>query len=183
MPGEIEIGEWKHAPLHLFVPNTIYMVTAATLHKRHIFTTPEKLGLLQGTLFEVAESCGWELEAWAVFGNHYHVIARSPREGMSLKTVIQRLHSKSARLVNEMDKTPGRRVWFEYWDTCLTYENSYYARLNYVHYNPVKHGLVMVAEEYRFCSAGWFRAHAPDSFREKLAGVAYDRVNVPDVEC
>ena len=32
---------------------------------------------------------------------------------------------------------------------------SYLARLNYVHQNPVKHGLVRVANQYRWCSAAW----------------------------
>ncbi len=182
MAEDIQIGEWKHAPLHLFMPNTVYMVTASTLYKQHIFTTPEKLRLLQEVLSEAAQTYQWNLEAWALFCNHYHFIARAPEDGTSLRRLIQRLHSQSARLVNEIDRTPGRRVWFQYWDTCLTYEKSYYARLNYVHNNPVKHGLVSIAEQYPFCSAAWFKAHASDDFRKKLATIPYDRVNVPDVD-
>ncbi len=182
MTDAIQIGAWPHGPLHLFVPNALYFVTASTLHKQRIFDTAAKLTLLQNTLFEVMLAYGWELQAWALFVNHYHFIARAPEDGTSLKRLIQRLHSQSARLVNETDRTPGRRVWFQYWDTCLTYEKSYYARLNYVHNNPVKHGLVSIAEQYPFCSAAWFKAHASDDFRKKLATIPYDRVNVPDVD-
>ncbi len=53
MTDEIKIGDWHHGPLHLFVPNTLYMVTASTLTKQHIFDSPAKLQLLQNTLFEV----------------------------------------------------------------------------------------------------------------------------------
>ncbi len=183
MTEEISISKWHHAPLHLFVPNAFYMVTASTLYKQHIFDTPAKLTLLQNTIFEVMEAYGWELQAWALLINHYHFIARAPEDGTSLKRLIQRLHSQSARLVNEIDHTPGRRVWFQYWDTCLTYEKSYYARLNYVHNNPVKHGLVAVAEQYPFCSAGWFKANAPQDLRRKVDSFPYDRFNVPDVDC
>jgi len=30
------------------------------------------------------------------------------------------------------------------------------ARLDYVHQNPVRHGLVAVANQYPWCSAAWF---------------------------
>ncbi len=176
----IQIGTWPHGPLHHFLPNALYIVTASTLYKQHIFDAPEKLALLQRTLFEVMLAFGWELQAWALFCNHYHFIARAPEDGASLKRLIQRLHSQSARLVNRMDKTSGRRVWFQYWDTCLTYEKSYYARLNYVHNNPVKHGIVRDAEEYPFCSAGWFRSYAPEDLRKQVESFPYDQVNVPD---
>jgi putative transposase len=48
--------------------------------------------------------------------------------------------------VNGLDQSPERQVWYNYWDTLLTYQSSYLARLNYVHQNAVKHRLVPVAE-------------------------------------
>ena len=69
---------------------------------------------------------------------------------------------------------------FQYWDTCLTYEKSYYARLNYVHNNPVKHGLAPVADQYPFCSAAWFRAQADPRFRKKVESFRHDRVKIVD---
>ena len=117
---------------------------------------------------------------WALFSNHTRFITRSPEDGASLKRLIQRLHSQSARLVNQIDGTPGRRIWFQYWDTCLAYERSYYARLNYVQNNPVKHGLVPIAEQYPFCSAKWFKENADLDLYEKVVSFPYDRVNVQD---
>ena len=67
-----------------------------------------------------------------------------------------------------------------YWDTCITNEASYFARLNYVHNNPVKHGLVQSAEQYPFCSANWFQTRAEPAFRRKVESFRYDRVNVVD---
>jgi hypothetical protein len=40
----------------------------------------------------------------------------------------------------------------KYWDTCITYERSYFAKLNYLYYNPVKHGYVQDPAEYSFGS-------------------------------
>jgi putative transposase len=171
---------WRHRPAHVFEPNTFYIVTASTLHKRHHFRGMERLALLQDALFETTAAYGWTLQAWAVFANHYHFIAQSPADGTTLRPMIQRLHSQTARAVNRLDATPGRQVWFQYWDTCLTYEKSYLARLNYVHNNPVKHGMVLSAEQYPFCSAGWFKARAEPDFRRKVASFPYDRVRIED---
>jgi putative transposase len=180
MSQEQQPHPWHHRPAHLFVPNATYIVTAATVGKQRLFRGDSRLRMLQDTLFEVAETYGWRLEAWAIFSTHYHWIAQASGDATALTPLIQRLHSQSARRLNELDEAPGRRVWFQYWDTCLTYEKSYYARLNYVHHNAVKHGLVADPEQYPYCSAAWFNANAEPRFRRKVESFRYDRVNVVD---
>lgn len=86
----------------------------------------------------------------------------------------------TAKEFNLQDNQPGRRVWFQYWDTLLTFQRSYLARLNYVHNNPVKHGLVANAENYPWCSAAWFAQNAPRSFVETVSRFKIDKVNVFD---
>lgn len=171
---------WHHSPAHLFLPNVTYMVTAGTLHKEHFFRDPSRLQLLHDLLLDLAEKYGWQLQAWAVFSNHYHWIGAAPEEATTLKTFVSHLHTASARAINQLDETTGRKVWFQYWDTCLTLEKSYLARLNYVHNNALHHKLVPVAEQYEFCSARWFAANAEPTFRRKVASFRYDHLNVPD---
>lgn len=171
---------WHHRPAHLFVPNTAYIVTASTLHKQHYFRGIERLRLLQEELFAAAAANGWELQAWAIFSNHYHFIAHAPADAATLRRMLQRLHSATARAINRMDGTPGRQVWFQFWDTCLTYEASYYARLNYVHNNPAHHGLVPTAEQYEFCSAAWFAANANPAFYRRVHSYRYDKIEIED---
>ncbi|HKV40225.1 MAG TPA: hypothetical protein VJX67_13510, partial [Blastocatellia bacterium] len=125
------------------------MVTGSTLHKEHLFLGPERLTLLENTLLSLAKQAGWQLEAWAVFTNHYHLIGQGMNGATDLKELLKRLHVNTARDLNVLDGTSGRRVWYNFWDTKLTYEQSYLARLAYVHRNPVKHGLVTVANQYR----------------------------------
>jgi putative transposase len=158
----------------------MYIVTGSTINKKHLFRGNKSLTILQDTLFEVASAYNWLLQTWAVFSNHYHFIAKSPDDAKSLKPMIQRFHSQSARQLNDLDNTSNRNVWFQYWDTCLTYERSYYARLNYVNNNPVKHSLVKNAEQYPFCSVTWFKAQADPGFRKKVESFKYDRVKIID---
>jgi putative transposase len=70
------------------------------------------------------------------------------------------LHVKTAGWVNKLDGSPARQVWFNFWATRLEQQRSYLARLNYVHQNAVKHGLVPLACQYPWCSAGWFERTA-----------------------
>jgi putative transposase len=82
--------------------------------------------------------------------------------------------------VNERDSTAGRKVWFQYWDSHLSFEKSYFARLRYVHENAVHHGLVSVASNYPWCSAGWFERCAEASFRKTIMSLPCNTINVLD---
>ena len=171
---------WHHRPERQFVSGTAYMVTAATLHKQPYFDGEDRLAILHDALLELAGKYDWSLQAWAVFNNHYHWVGLSPPNAQSLRRFVGHLHTHTARALNRLDATPGRKVWFQYWDTCLTFEASYFARLHYTHENAAHHGLVPVAEQYAFCSASWFAAHADPTFYRKVKSYKYDCVNVRD---
>ena len=87
---------------------------------------------------------------------------------------------QTAKQLNTWDNTPGRRVWFQYWDSHITFERSYLARLNYVHHNPIHHGIAAVAEDYKWCSASWFAHNASSAFVKTVNGLKIDKINVPD---
>jgi len=171
---------YPHNPPHLFRPRVIYMVTGGTLWKRFLLNSDAKKGHFCETLFRQATLLFWDVEAWAVLGNHYHFVAQAPEEATTLKSLIQRVHSITAKYINRLDNTSGRRVWYNYWDTCITYETSYLARLHYVHVNPVKHGLAARAADYPFCSYRWFEEWATPDFRHRVFAQPTDRVQVID---
>ena len=156
------------------------MVTCGTYLKRPHFRGAERLGLLCEALFNLAARRQWNLQAWAVFSNHYHFVAFSPADAGSLPAFLGELHSETAREVNRRDGTPGRRVWFQYWETRLTYQRSYLARLSYVHRNAVHHGLAPEAELYPWCSAGWFQRKAETAFYKTVTRFGVGRLRVPD---
>ena len=171
---------YPHNPPHLFRPNAIYMVTGSILYKKPLIDTPEKKQLICQTLFERAKLLSWELQAWAVLHNHYHFIGVAPENPLSLARLMREFHSITAIQLNKLDKTPGRQVWQNYWDTCITYEKSYYARLHYVHTNPVKHGLVQNAKKYPFCSYHWFLEQGDDDFKEQVLNQPFEKANIKD---
>ena len=171
---------WPHAPAHHLSEGGKFIVTASTLHKAHLFRGSDRLAVLHRGLLTVARDFGWQLEAWAVFSNHYHFIAHSPPDAANLPDMLSVLHVKTSGWINRLDRTPGRKVWFNFWETHLTHQRSYLARLNYVHQNPVMHGLVPVANQYPWCSAAWFERESSPAMVKSIYRFKVDRVQVPD---
>jgi putative transposase len=172
--------DWPHSPTHRLDRAGAYMVTAATYQKRPLFGSARRLTYLYETLLDLAPRYGWKLEAWAVFPNHYHFVATSQEKAATLKRFISHLHTVTAKEINGQDQILQRRVWFQYWDSHLTYARSYLARLNYVHCNAVRHGLVPQPEHYAWCSAGWFEREAEKPFYQTVMGLRSDRLKVLD---
>ncbi len=143
----------------------------------------EPAGVLQRGLLRLARDFGWQLEAWAVFSNHYHFVAHSPYnepDASSLRAMLSLLHENAAKWVNRLDRSPGRKVWFNYRDTRLTYQKSYLARLNYTHQNAVKHGLVAASHLYPWCSASWFERTASPAPVKAIYRFRTDRMRLDD---
>jgi putative transposase len=166
--------DWPHAPIHRVDSDGVYFITTGTYKKQHFLRG--RLEAFQGLFFHLAKKHAIELRAWAFFTNHYHFIG----EGSAIRQFISRLHSINALELNKTDNTPGRKIWFQYWDKQLTFQRSYLARLKYVHENAVHHGLVLNAENYRWCSAGWFREHAGDALTKAVRSFPIDQLRVPD---
>jgi len=157
------------------------MVTAATYRHVPLFGGRERL--LHDSLLALALQLGWRLEAWAVFSNHYHFIANSPAHPESLRDMVRRLHAGTATTINRHDAAPARRVWANYWDTRITNQDSYFARLSYVHRNAVKHGIAPVASAYPWCSASWFEIQATSALIETVYSFDPEGLRVAEVEC
>ncbi len=155
------------------------MVTAATYQKQPLFSSAARLTVLADTLLSLAEQTGWRLQAWAVFPNHYHFIGENSEPGAVLR-LVRSLHSSTAAAINQEDKLSARKVWFQYWESGLTYAKSYFARLSYVHQNAVHHGIVRVPSRYPWCSAGWFERRAPKSLHRRVMEFKPTRLQIPD---
>jgi putative transposase len=172
--------DWPHSPLHRLAYPGTYCVTGATYEKRPIFRGAHRLEYLSDTFLAVCEKHQWSLQAWAVFPNHYHFVAASPANAATLTPFTKEFHSLTAIQANRWDQVVGRQVWYQYWETELTYPASYFARLSYVHRNAVHHGIVREPSLYAWCSAGWFERRADTSFYKRIMTMKIDRVKIDD---
>lgn len=171
---------WPHAPTHRLTETGVYMITSGTYQKQLYFQDGPRLKMLHEALLSIASKHAWRLEAWAVFPNHYHFIAHAPKDAATLTAFLRELHSRTAVALNRHAGTPGRKVWHNYWETRLTHEKSYLARLRYVHQNPVKHGVATVANQYPCCSAAWFERTATAAQVKTIYSFKTDQLHVDD---
>jgi len=152
--GSLLIMNVYHAPPHVFLDNAVYMLSAGTYRGVRYIETKEKKQVLLQNILENVSKFQYELYGWVILDNHYHMLARLPQAG-NLAKFVNSIHGRSAYEINRIDNCRGRKVWYNYWDTCIRAEKDFYTRLNYIHYNPLKHGYVNSIEKlssYSFSS-------------------------------
>src|SRR5205085_11257083 len=99
--GALHKTPWPHTPVHQLAQNGTYFVTVGTYHKEQHFRGADRLQVLYRGLLTVAHDFGWQLEAWAVFSNHYHFVAHSPpieEDASSLGPMLGQLHEKTCQV-------------------------------------------------------------------------------------
>ncbi|MCF7919675.1 MAG: transposase [Candidatus Cloacimonetes bacterium] len=147
-----QFKKYQHNPPHLFKQNCKYFVTGATFMRQPYFNDDVTKEKLLYCLQKGFTDAGWQLEDWVILPNHYHLMADTLDSTVKITLIIKKIHQFSSIWLNKRDNMHGRKVWFNYWDSCITFESSYFARLNYIWQNPVKHGCCLNAEDYKFSS-------------------------------
>jgi putative transposase len=170
--------DWPHAPPHRLLSAGVYFLTARTSERRPLLVDDSLKDWFQDTLLKVIDEMGWKLEAWCILSNHYHLVAHSPKSGgISLRPLIQQLHSLTTKELNRRDGTGGRtRLWQNFRETLLVEQASYMARLHYVHQNAVHHQLVKTGSEWKWCSALAFKKAVTPAWVKTVASFRYDRI-------
>jgi len=135
----------KHRPPHIYRNEQYYFVTAGTFRRIAYVHDASRKKLLKELIFKSLSRYQYLLDAWVILDNHYHLLFKSAL-GKYLPEAIATIHGKSAIEINKIDKSPGRQIWFQYWDYCIRNEEDYWRHFNYIHYNPIKHSYVTGTE-------------------------------------
>ncbi len=172
---------YKHNPPHLFRPNAKYFITGATYQKKHYLESDEAKAKTIEYMFKSFEHFGWTIEDWILLNNHYHLMADAPEKAETLGQVINNFHKYSALWIkkNLFPEITNEKIWHNYWDTCITYEKSYFSRINYIWFNAVKHQYVEDAKDWKFGSF-YYRFKNLENVKEIVEQYPYDRLNVED---
>jgi REP-associated tyrosine transposase len=147
-----------HEPPHLQRVEGWFLITAATFEHRARFATAELRLWLLDQLFRELQTAGLACAAWVVLPTHYHLMAEChPLSAIS--EPLRRVHARTARELNRREGSLGRQVWYRFSDRLIRNERHYYTTLNYIHYNPIKHGLVSKPLEWPCSSVHWYAEH------------------------
>jgi putative transposase len=144
-------GTPLHAPPHYPDGKKNYILTAACYEHQPILQRENRRREFQARLVDGLSRESWAIiHAWVILPNHYHLLASVDLE--TFREWIRILHSKVATEWNREDKTSGRKVWYRFQDRSIRNEHHYFASLNYIHANPVKHGYAAKADEWKSSS-------------------------------
>jgi len=141
-----------HSPPHLEAPGEFRIVTGACFEHRSILDSTERRQWFAEELLKSLAEMDVTCAAWCVLPNHYHVLVRIVRI-KEFTVGIGRLHGRTSYEMNREDSKRGRRIWYRCADRCMRSERHFYASVNYIHNNPVKHGYVKRWQHWPFSSA------------------------------
>jgi putative transposase len=148
----------------LYIPGGTYFFTVVTYRRRLIFCDEERVKLLRQAFREVKDKRPFELLAMVVLPDHLHCIWRLPFDDADFSTRWQMVKTAfSRRLPADTETNGAKTIWQpRFYEHCLRDESDFHRHLDYLHYNPVKHGLTSSAAEWpyssfkRFVNMGWY---------------------------
>lgn len=128
-------------------PEAMYFITYVTANREPVFQSRDDF-LNQWKSWNTAlKPYGGELFAWVFLPDHGHVILKQGSRSFS-KSVA---HFK--RRVAFAFKATGMSIWQpRYWEHCIRDDNDLQKHTDYIHYNPVKHGVCKAAFDYKYSS-------------------------------
>ena len=173
---------YVHNPPHLFRPNSKYFITGSTYLKKHFLIANDSKRRLLDSIVKGCAKFNWVLEDWVILNNHYHLMLNAPEKADTLGVMFKEVHKFTAMWLkdNFPELKAESRIFHNYWDSCITFEKSYFTRLNYIYCNPVKHGYVKDIRDYLWCSYR-FRLKVESNYLSEIKEkYPWNKVNVKD---
>jgi len=154
----------------------IHFITFATVQWIDVFTRSDYVNIVIDSLAYCQKEKGLLVHAYCIMTNHLHLIISSPSHNLSdiIRDFKKFTSAKILKAIEE-NKKESRRNWmlwifkkagennernnnYQFWQQdnhpieCST-ADILKTRMNYLHENPVRAGLVWRAEDYRYSSA------------------------------
>ncbi|WP_295587129.1 transposase [uncultured Lamprocystis sp.] len=148
----------------VYIPGGAYFFTVVTHNRRPIFTTDNRVDILRDALRKVKVSHPFDIDAIVVLPEHLHCIWRLPSGDIDFSSRWREIKKAASR---QIDPTTNRRnermVWQRrFWEHAIRNEEDWRKHVDYIHYNPVKHGLAKRPGDWRWSSfktavlKGWY---------------------------
>ena len=145
-----------HSPPHMGGGMGTYHLSAACLgHAEHVGRSPERMGEFCTALLTAIAPVTTGLHAWCILPNHYHLLV-SVEVLRDATWALGKLHGRTSRRWNGEEHAPGRQVWHAASDRFMRGDRHFWATMNYIHHNPVRHGYVGRWQEWPYSSAHEF---------------------------
>jgi putative transposase len=160
-----------------YVPGGTVFLTLVTFGRAPLFREALNVSRLRRAVAEVRKVWSFEIPGAVVLPDHAHFLWELPpndadyskRVGRIKVLFTQALHgtgSQPAHLSESRRRHRESDVWQRrFWDHMIRDEDDFAKHLDYIHFNPVKHGLVTCPHDWPYSSfALWVKreAYPPD---------------------
>ena len=130
-----------------FQPGGSFFFTVVTAHRRPIFSSATAVDLLRGSFSAVRHKRPFAIDAIVILPDHLHCIWTLPDGDADFMTrwrLIKTWFSKRSAYKNIWQK--------RYWEHVLRDEHDFENHVDFIHFSPLKHGLVNRVVEWPYSS-------------------------------
>jgi len=128
----------------------VHFITFSCYHRAPLLETAYARDTFVTTLEKVRSWYGFYVTGFVVMPEHAHLLLSEPERG-TLAVVLQMLKQIVSQKLNEQATAP---LWQpRYYDFNVCREKKLMQKLDYMHRNPVRRGLVTRPEDWRWSSA------------------------------
>jgi putative transposase len=160
----------------VFIPGGTFFFTLVTYNRQPLFSDPENVSRLRRAIAQVKSEMPFDIVGAVVLPDHLHFLWKLPARDRSYSKRVGRLKVLFTRSLRGERALPQNvsisrhkhresNVWQRrFWEHTIQDEEDFEAHLNYIHYNPVKHGLVSCPHFWSSSSFhSWVRTEGYDS--------------------
>jgi len=136
-----------------YVPEAIVFITQVVYRRIPVFGQEHIVELLRQNLVETKRHHPFVMLGYCLLPEHFHLMLRPT--GVSNFSAI--MHSLKPNFTKDYKACLGvsgsMKFWQKgFWDHVIRDEDDFQRHLDYIHYNPVKHGLVQRPEDWSYSS-------------------------------
>ena len=137
------------------VPGGSWFFTVATRDRNPVFRKPVGVALLRHALRKVRRRMPFSIDAMVVLPDHLHCVWTLPPGDADYSTRWRLVKSFVTRHGKTVTGGQADSIWQpRYWEHLLRDADDYRAHIDYIHYNPVKHGYVDEPLQWPYSSLG-----------------------------
>ena len=158
----------------LLATDRVFFVTVNLRRKVELLAAPE-YALMIDVLKGSRRRLGFLLCGYVLMPDHWHALIWTGHP-LTISQVVHDVKKVAARRLHARRGTEGPVWQHQFWDRFVRHEKEFDARLDYMHLNPVRKGLVARPEEWRWSSYNNF---ALDHGAAERCPIQIDSVRLP----
>lgn len=171
----------------VFVPKGYVHIIITSYERKSVFI--DNIEILRTAFRNVRKLYKFEIIAICVLPDHIHLILH-PENINNYPKILSSVKHYFSRNVGQVCPTDDLKIGYKnkrekgifqrrYWEHTIKDEKELNNQINYIHYNPVKHGLVNNVKDWQYSS---FHKFVKQGLYENDWGSAIDIENIKDLD-